>query len=70
MAILSWEQIDHGMGFQMQRTKIFGGWLVTTIDEVRSPIYTGYNQPEYKEGYEWRTSITYVHDPNHDWKLD
>jgi hypothetical protein len=70
MEELKWEDIKHGMGFSMRRTKIFGGWLVTTIDEVRSPFDTGYTQPEYKEGYEWRTSITFVPDLNHEWKLD
>jgi len=69
MAELKWENIKHDHGFSLRRAKIFGGWLVASIDEVRSPINTGYNQPDYTEGYEWRTSLTFVPDPNHEWKI-
>lgn len=69
MPELSWEEIKHDRGFYLQRTKVFGGWLVSTVDDVRSPVYNGYNTPDYTQGYEWRTSITFVPDPSHEWEL-
>jgi hypothetical protein len=68
--MLNWEGIKHDHGFTMQRTPIPGGWLVAVVSDVMTPINTGYNMPEPREGYEWRTSITFVPDPNHEWKVN
>ncbi len=66
---LDWEELDSSDGFYYRRAKVFGGWLVNCSADVMSPIYTGYTIPpyEYKQGYEWRISITFVPDPNHQW---
>ncbi len=69
MAGLKWETVDSTTE-TISRAKIFGGWLVSAVNDVRSPVNNGYNQPDYPTGYEWRTSITFIPDPNHEWKLD
>lgn len=64
---LEWEQIEHNHGNYITRAKIFGGWLVMSTDEVQTLRNDGYGlSPE--NGYEWRTSITFVPDPKHEWK--
>lgn len=68
--MLKWEEIKHDNVFILRRAKIFGGWLVSAISDVMTPVNTGYNIPELKDGYEWRTSIAFVPDPNHEWKLN
>jgi hypothetical protein len=67
---LKWEEINHNNGFFLKRTRVFGGWLVAAVSDVISHVNTGYTKPDYLQGYEWRTSITFVPDPNHEWKLD
>ena len=54
-------------GMYIARAKVPGGWLVTCTQDVNTQLpergITG-------QGYEWRTSITFVPDPNHEWKED
>lgn len=68
--MLKWEplQSDNQTLF-VSRSKVFGGWLVSATMDVRSAVNTGYNQPDYTTGYEWRTSITFVPDHNHEWNI-
>jgi hypothetical protein len=78
MAQLKWEEIKHNRGFYLNRAKVFGGWLVSAIDDVfttRSTNTTVWVSSEESThsgsfGSEWRTSITFVPDPAHEWKLD
>jgi len=67
MKKLEWEEVPHNHGGYMTRVSIPGGWLVRYTEDVRSPVFTGYEAPEYIQGYEWRTSITFVPDVNHEW---
>lgn len=67
---MKWESVHQDHAQNIYRAAIIGGWLVMSVDDVRSPIYTGYPQPEYKDGYEWRSSITFVPDINHEWDLN
>jgi len=69
MAQLQWEEIEHNNGFYLRRSKIHGGWLVTAISDVMTVLPDG-NGIRNDQAYEWRTSITFVPDPNHEWKLD
>ena len=57
------ERIDN----EHQRAKVYGGWIVKAFDEVMTPMYPG-DPP--KDGYEWRISMCFVPDPNHDWILE
>lgn len=66
---LDWENIENNQGEYINRAKIFGGWLVTVTNNVMTQVYKGYTIPENEDGYEWRTSITFVPDLNHEWKL-
>lgn len=66
---MRWEKVETNHAQSLYRSPVFGGWLVMSVDDVRSPVYTGYNQPEYHEGYEWKSSISFVPDPNHEWDL-
>lgn len=69
MEQLKWEQIPQDLTGSLNRTPIFGGWLVRLFEDIRSPINIGYPQPDYQQGYEWRPSICFVPDPNHEWDL-
>jgi len=60
--ILTWEKIDE----HHQRTSIHGGWLVKTYEDVyedRSAQGSG-----MVCGWQWRISMCFVPDPNHEWK--
>lgn len=71
MSKLIWEQIDvQPNGTIIERAEIFGGWLVTSTTDALTPQYNGYSTPQHHaEGYQWRTSITFVADPAHQWKI-
>ncbi len=59
---MKWEDIDE----YHKRTKIFGGWLVKTFEDVFCDIH-GNGRPE--PNYEWRVSMCFVPDPKHKWKI-
>jgi hypothetical protein len=58
---LVWESIDSTMGL-FYRTKTFGGWLVMSEAEVMEHVYD-----RWQSGYNWRTALVFVPDPNHEW---
>ena len=60
---MNWEEIDP----ETYRAKIFGGWLVKTVHDAVT--YFGKDQPA-EWGYQWRSAITFVPDPNHEWKIE
>lgn len=66
---MNWENISGNHSNSLYRTRVPFGWLVMSTDEVLSPRNSGYSMPEYTNGYEWRTSITYVFDPFKMWKI-
>ena len=65
---LEWESIESSRSNNIYKAKVFGGWLVMSVDDVRSPVNIGYDQPDYQYGYEWRNSLTFVPDINGEWK--
>lgn len=64
-AVLKWEQIEdsHGKGVSW-RARVFGGWLVKTTDDVHIKMH---EDMTHQTGYEWRTSMCFVPDPNYLW---
>ena len=50
------------IGDTVRRSKIFGGWLVLVTSYV---FHTDGNY----NGIDWRTSVTFVFDPFHLWKI-
>lgn len=61
---INWEEITTEHGDYLYRAKIFGGWLVKiTCDVVTQNEYI-LNQT----GFEWRSSITFIPDANHEWR--
>ena len=60
MAEIIWEQLDP----YHQRAKVPGGWLVKSFNNVVHIV----NDGTPVSGWDWRTSMTFVPDPNHDWK--
>ena len=69
--MLTWEEIKQDdQAIYMKRMKIVGGWIVQATMDALTPQYHGYNIPVQESGYQWRTSITFVPDPNHEWKID
>lgn len=67
--MLKWEKIMHDNGFFLNRVKIFGGWLVAAVSDVNSVLPYG-DGIRNDQGYEFRTSITFVPDPTHEWKVN
>lgn len=69
--MLKWEQIPQSdQLLYMHRAKIFGGWLVQCTVDALTPQYQGYDIPNNEAGYQWRTSLAFVPDPNHEWTLN
>ena len=67
--MLIWEIIPQNTGGTLWRTKVFGGWLVKEIHEV----YLEHNNGSFileNNGHTWTSSIAFVPDPLHDWKIN
>lgn len=63
---LEWECInDNPDGSSDHRARVFGGWLVKSVYNVCSPSFHQMNGDGF--GHEWRASIAFVPDPNHEW---
>ena len=56
-----WENIDSDTA----RLKVPGGWLVRYDNEVVEIVHG----EELQSGYQWRSSMNFVPDPNHDWVI-
>ncbi len=59
---MEWEEITP----YEHRARVPGGWVLKVTQDVMTNI-----RPEEcpHEGYEWRTSICFIPDPNHKWTL-
>lgn len=76
--MLKWEEIKHDHGFYLKRAMVFGGWLVASINDVavtqttQTTIFISSHESIHTGaiGSEWRTSITFVPDPNHEWVIN
>lgn len=68
MVELQWEEIKNNHGNYIHRAKVFGGWLIKHLDNAYSYIDEGYDKLTAKTGYQWRTSITFIPDANHEWQ--
>ena len=66
--MMIWEDIESNLSGYYRRTKVFGGWLVQVTEEVI------HDQRECGRGmvggWDWRTSLCFVPDLNHEWKID
>jgi len=73
---MNWESIEHNHAGYLFRAKIIGGWLVKEVMDatVQVPnieahggnyLTVWHNQ----ENLNWTSSICFVPDPNHEWKL-
>jgi hypothetical protein len=60
-----WEDIVGNSG-DSQRTKVYGGWIVKTIENCMTKMH---NDMSASDGYEWRISTCFVPDPNHEWEI-
>jgi hypothetical protein len=58
---LKWEKIDNSY----ERAKVFGGWILKVCDEVM------HDRSEFGQGmvggWDWRSSICFIPDPDHLW---
>lgn len=58
---MEWEQIDA----YHQRTKVFGGWLVKSYEDV-----VHYDKDVgILNGYSFTASMAFVPDPKHEWEV-
>lgn len=69
MGKIIWETLEESHAGFMYRTKVPGGWIVKHVMDVRSPMPDGYGGQEYRDNAEWRSSITFVPDPNNNWEV-
>ena len=60
---LNWEDVEDNFA-SVQRAKVFGGWIVKSIQDVLVSLHE--EQPA-THGYEWRESMVFVPDTNHEW---
>lgn len=51
---LEFEKVDSNLAGHVWRARVPGGWLVRVTNDVRGPV-------------NWRDSICFVPDPNHEW---
>ena len=58
---IKWETLTTDIAVTIQRAQVPGGWLVISVDEVITPNTLN------DTGYEWRSSICFMPDPNHEW---
>ena len=67
--MIIWENIENDHTGYLYRAKVPGGWLVKVVEDVISQQPSGMIHPQinYQIGYEWRTSITFMPDPDHEW---
>ena len=59
---LDWERV----GADTERAKVFGGWLVLRRLDVLVSLHEDM-QPQH--GYEWRETMCFVPDVNHEWGI-
>ena len=57
-----WERLDDCTF----RANVFGGWIVRYSEEVIHDIET----QGLVDGWDWRTSLVFVPDPEHKWLLE
>lgn len=61
---MNWEQISE----TEWRAIVPGGWLVKVETQASTVRHDGYSaQGDF--GWEWRTALAFVPDPNHEWDL-
>jgi hypothetical protein len=65
---MKWEEVDNGdYAGLVCRTRVPWGWIVKyTEDVIHNRLETGQGMVG---GWDWRTSITFVFDPFHWWRL-
>ena len=61
---LEWEDMESNFG-DVQRAKVFGGWLVKSVQDVFISLHED-QRPQ--TGYEWREAMVFVPDPKHEWE--
>jgi len=70
MIELEWEPIKQNHAGFLSRAKVFGGWLIKEASDVQTQVVDFYNEhPSFRNeyGYEFRTTMTFMADPNHEW---
>lgn len=58
-----WEKIDP----YHQRAKVPGGWALKSIEDVYTKMY---DDTRPLPGCEYRSSICFIPDTNHEWEID
>lgn len=66
--MLNWEEIKHENDFHLIRARVFGGWLVIAECDTLTGIQRG-SYIEQEKGHQFRQTMTFVPDPNHEWNI-
>ena len=65
--MLIWEEIRQDTAGTLQRTKVFGGWLVREVHEVYVDLPDNFILDN--RGYTWTSSIAFIPDIEHKWEI-
>lgn len=68
--MLNWEIIPQNTAGTLQRVKVPNGWLVREVQDVHLDLGGHFKPILSNSGYEWTSSITFVPDPNWEWKIE
>lgn len=65
--MLYFEDVPCDQQFWLRRARILGGWLVITVDDVRTPLLSA---GVTESGHEYRSAPAFVPDPTHAWVIE
>ena len=63
---MQWEPIPQDIAGTLWRAKVPGGWLVNMVNDVTQIL----PDQGLTQGYDWRSSLTFLPDPSHLWGMD
>ena len=64
--VLEWEEIDDTGISKINRAKVPGGWLVQSVVDALTSMHEDMSPTD---GYQWRESLCFVPDANHNWGI-
>jgi len=60
------EKVETDTGGYWERAKVPGGWLIRETQEVCQDL-TAHGRGMMESGWQWRTALVFIPDPNHEW---
>lgn len=63
--MLTFQAVPNNECLLIQRAKVPGGWLVREVMDV---LHDDPNRGNLQSGWEWRSSLTFIPDPEYLWE--